>query len=63
MITSTHAKLQARRPILRDVGARTVSEYICPTVPTVVTYGMHRNLDGPSTVPRIPLHDPVTNVP
>eukprot|EP00966_Prymnesium_polylepis_P188134 4360234-Prymnesium_polylepis.2 len=24
---------------------------LCPTVPTVVTYGMHRNIDGPSTIP------------
>eukprot|EP00966_Prymnesium_polylepis_P171000 3952748-Prymnesium_polylepis.1 len=31
---------------------------ICPTIPTVVKHGMHRNIDGPPTIPRVPIHDP-----
>eukprot|EP00966_Prymnesium_polylepis_P316695 7317516-Prymnesium_polylepis.1 len=30
---------------------------ICPTIPTVVKHGMHRNVDGPSTIPRVTIHD------
>ena len=35
----------------------------CPTIPTVVTHGQQRNIDGPPTIPRVTMHDPVTNVP
>eukprot|EP00966_Prymnesium_polylepis_P129406 2993017-Prymnesium_polylepis.1 len=35
---------------------------ICPTTPTVVKHGMHRNIDGLPTIPRVTIHDPVTNV-
>ena len=35
----------------------------CPTIPTVVTHGKQRNIDGPPTIPRVTMHDPVTNVP
>eukprot|EP00966_Prymnesium_polylepis_P139386 3220868-Prymnesium_polylepis.1 len=36
---------------------------MCPTIPTVVKHGMHRNIDGPFTIPRVTIHDPVTTVP
>eukprot|EP00966_Prymnesium_polylepis_P030764 716048-Prymnesium_polylepis.1 len=36
---------------------------MCPTIPTIVKHGMHRNIDGPPTIPRVHIHDPITNVP
>ena len=35
----------------------------CPTIPTVVTHGKQRNIDGRPTIPRVTMHGPATNVP
>ena len=35
---------------------------MCPTIPTVVKHGRHRNIDGLPAIPRVHVHDPVANV-